>query len=127
MEEKEGLYLSVNSNDMVAHIEEEEMMSIKAFAHLCGCKEHTLRHYDHIDLLKPVMVSRSNYRYYDPEQESVYRRIRQLQGVGFTLEQIKELIVLDNDELIGRLNMKADELSATIDDIHQLIKAYERQ
>ena len=44
-------------------------MTIKEFAHICGCNPQTLRYYDQIDLLKPVKVDRwSEYRYYDEEQ-----------------------------------------------------------
>ena len=33
-------------------------MTIKEFARLCGCNPQTLRYYDHVNLLKPVKVSR---------------------------------------------------------------------
>ncbi|MBR6413089.1 MAG: MerR family DNA-binding transcriptional regulator [Oscillospiraceae bacterium] len=33
-------------------------MTIKEFTRLCGCNPQTLRYYDHVNLLKPVKVSR---------------------------------------------------------------------
>ena len=39
------------------------MMTIKAFAELCGCTAQTLRYYDRIGLLQPAQVDKwTGYR-----------------------------------------------------------------
>ena len=54
-------------------------MTIKEFAHICGCNPQTLRYYDQIDLLKPVKVDGwSGYRFYDEEQAYVFVKIKNL-------------------------------------------------
>ena len=69
------------------------MMTIKEFAHLCGCNAQTLRYYDKIDLLKPVQVDPwSSYRYYAQKQALDFVKIKNLQQADFSISEIKELL-----------------------------------
>ncbi len=69
------------------------MYRIGEFSYLCEATMKTLRHYDKINLLKPVMVDEiTGYRYYSEEQVELFYIIKQLQSVGFTLAEIKQLM-----------------------------------
>lgn len=69
------------------------MMTIKAFAQLCGCTAQTLRYYDRIGLLRPVQVDKwTGYRYYEKRQALDYVRIRSLQAADFTIGEIGQLL-----------------------------------
>lgn len=95
-------------------------MTIKEFAHLCGCNPQTLRYYDRVGLLKPVKVdSWSGYRYYDEQQALRFVKIRNLQAAGFSIEEIKNLLDADN-------NVIYDAISGKIKDLEERLRKTER-
>ncbi len=76
------------------------MLKIKEFATLCNCSIYTLRYYDEIELLKPKLVSEnSGYRYYSEDQLERYLEIKELQDIGFSVQEIKGMKNLTNFEI----------------------------
>lgn len=66
-------------------------LSIGEMAELNHVSVQTLRHYDKIDLLKPIYVNEeTNYRYYDIKQSAVLDMIQYMKSLGMPLMQIKE-------------------------------------
>lgn len=55
----------------------------------------TLRYYERAGLLTPVARSHAGYRLYDPSAVDRLRFIRSAQSVGFSLDDIKALLALD--------------------------------
>lgn len=77
-------------------------------------------HYDSIGLLKPAYIDRfTEYRYYDKSQIAQFRRISQLKGVGFSLTEIKAMLVAGEpaEELFSR---KKQELEGQLRDLESL-------
>ena len=71
-------------------------MKIGDFAKACGTRISVLRHYDRLGLLKPLYTDRfTEYRYYDPSQIAVFRRISELKAVGFSLSEISRMLYTD--------------------------------
>ncbi|MBP1692465.1 MAG: MerR family transcriptional regulator [Chloroflexi bacterium] len=69
------------------------MFKIGDFSKLCRVPVKTLRYYDEIGLLKPTGVDRfTRYRYYSLEQLPTLYRILGLKELGFSLEQIGQLL-----------------------------------
>ncbi|MCU0487316.1 MAG: GyrI-like domain-containing protein [Anaerolineales bacterium] len=69
------------------------MFKIGDFARLSRVPVKTLRYYDEIGLLKPIGVDRfTRYRYYSVEQLPLLNRILGLKEMGFSLEQVGQLI-----------------------------------
>ncbi len=73
-------------------------LSAQKFAELCGTTKDTLRHYDEIGLLKPIMRSESRYRYYALAQVYTYDIIKTLTELGCPLNEIKERLTSSNKE-----------------------------
>ncbi len=72
------------------------MIKIGDFARLGQVSVVTLRHYDDIGLIKPVKVDRtSGYRYYEVYQLARLNRILALKDLGFSLEQIEQMLSAD--------------------------------
>jgi len=82
------------------------MFSIGEFSKLGRVTVDTLRHYDALDLLKPVKVDPfTGYRYYSARQLMSLNRILALKEIGFSLEEIARILQdkLTSDQLRGML------------------------
>jgi DNA-binding transcriptional MerR regulator len=69
-------------------------MKIGELSKEAGVKVGTIRFYERRKLLKPAVRTASGYRSYVPQDVKVVKGIKQLQELGFTLKEIKELIDL---------------------------------
>jgi DNA-binding transcriptional MerR regulator len=65
---------------------------VKPFAEDAGVSVRTLHVYDRLGLLKPAELSESGYRLYGERELERLEHILALRFVGFTLDQIKELL-----------------------------------
>ena len=75
------------------------MLKIGEFAKLCGIGTQTLRYYDEVGVLCPDSIDpESGYRYYRPEQAQTLRSIAVFKEMGFSLEEIRLLLVNTQDE-----------------------------
>ncbi len=95
------------------------MIRIGDFAKLSRVSVKTLRHYDELGLIKPVRVDEfTGYRYYEFEQYSLMSRIRALQDLGFSLDDIGRLLSagLTADQMKGMLRLRRAEIGKRIAD-----------
>ncbi len=100
-------------------------MTIKEFAQLCSCNTQTLRYYDKIDLLKPAKVDPwSGYRYYDSQQAIDFVKIKNLQTADFSIEQIKKLLTLSDQQVYEAFDAKIAEQAQKLEQIRQIQKTY---
>lgn len=93
------------------------MFKISEFSKLSQVPAKTLRFYDQIELLKPAYTDpQSGYRYYNSEQLLDLHRILAFKDLGFTLEQIKQLLndKVSTVEIRGMLRLKQAELHSLI-------------
>jgi MerR family transcriptional regulator, copper efflux regulator len=70
------------------------MFKIGEIAKQAGVTTRTLRYYEQLGLFVPSNVNTKGYRYYDDDTLVVITRIRELQRVGLSLVEIKEVIGL---------------------------------
>ena len=69
------------------------MFRIGDFSRLTRVSMKTLRHYDVIGLFKPAYVDPfTDYRYYTFDQLPRLNRILALRGLGFPLENIRQML-----------------------------------
>lgn len=88
------------------------MLSISQFAALCGTSVKTIRFYANNNLLPPTYISPINqYRYYEPSSEVIYRKIVFLKDAGFTLNEIREMLEMPNEELLPKIEQKIQTLA----------------
>jgi DNA-binding transcriptional MerR regulator len=67
--------------------------TVKDTAARVGLPSRTLRYYDRIGLVCPPRTP-AGYRIYGPEEEGRLRFVRQAKTLGFSLEEIRELIAV---------------------------------
>lgn len=96
-------------------------MTISQFSELCNVSTQTLRIYDNENILKPVIVAKNHYRYYDISQCTYVSSIKQLQSMGFSLAEIRELLEqkLDSKALVSSAQKKLDECLIEIKSLNQ--------
>jgi DNA-binding transcriptional MerR regulator/effector-binding domain-containing protein len=90
------------------------MIKIGEFSKLVQVPVPTLRYYDQMGLLKPIEVDRfTGYRYYSVSQLPRLNRILALRGLGFTLEQIAEVLDdgLTPEQMRGMLRLRHAQIS----------------
>ncbi|MBQ3552410.1 MAG: MerR family transcriptional regulator [Clostridia bacterium] len=101
------------------------MMTIKEFATLCGCNTQTLRYYDKIDLLKPVKVDQwSGYRYYTKSQAIDFVKIKNLQAADFTIDEIKALLIMPDQQVFEAFDQKIAEQAQKLERIKEIQQSY---
>jgi DNA-binding transcriptional MerR regulator len=94
------------------------MFKIRDFAQLGQVSVKTLRFYDRMGLLKPAQVDqRTGYRYYASEQLLRLNRILTFKDLGFTLEQIVDLLdeQISSEQMRGMFRLKQAEIQTLIE------------
>jgi DNA-binding transcriptional MerR regulator len=66
--------------------------TVKQVAQRVELPSRTVRYYDRIGLVSPEGRSEAGYRLYGPEDEGRLRFVRQAKAIGFSLEEIRQLI-----------------------------------
>ncbi|GAA0180167.1 MerR family transcriptional regulator [Clostridium sediminicola] len=99
------------------------MLSIGEFSKICEVSTKTLRYYDEIGLINPDDINPENgYRYYSIRQLKKMLFINRLKSYHFSLEEIRTILELEEDEseekLCSVLNRKRME-------IQEKLKAFE--
>ncbi|MEU8655581.1 MerR family transcriptional regulator [Actinoplanes philippinensis] len=93
------------------------MFTIGDFARHGRVSIRMLRHYDATGLLRPAHVDPfTGYRHYTAAQLARLNRIIALKDLGFTLQQVGEILdgALDAGELRGMLRLRRAELEAAV-------------
>lgn len=100
-----------------------KLYSIGDTAKIMGVSVQALRYYDKIKLLEPKYISPSTgYRYYTYDQFHYIDRIKYLQNFGFTLDEIRSIILTNSiNKLVSMLDDKKQALNEEIKKIQQNI------
>lgn len=97
---------------------------IKEFSLLCQVTVKTLRHYEKIRLLLPAEVDEwTGYRYYDVRQMQTMVNIRRLKNIGFSLEEIRELMT--DGTLSPSIGLLQEKMDACRNELAQLQKRHD--
>ena len=109
------------------------MLNIGEAAQASGVSAKMIRHYEAIGLLPAAKRTASGYRVYDGQDVRVLQFIHRGRALGFSLEQIAELLALWQDkgrasadvrrlagQHIEELNRKIDELQSMKRTLEQL-------
>jgi DNA-binding transcriptional MerR regulator len=104
------------------------MIKIGTFSRISQVSVKTLRFYDEIGLLKPAEIDRySGYRFYSFEQLPRLNRILALKELGFSLEQIAQVLSqgLSSEEFRGILRLKLAEIQVRLQSDQEMLARIE--
>lgn len=91
------------------------MFKINEFSKFVQVTPRMLRHYDKVDLFKPIFKDEnSGYRYYSAKQIEDINRIVMLRDFGYHVDEIKSLILLDDEKLQMALSKKMKDIQRHI-------------
>ncbi|MFN3129685.1 Cu(I)-responsive transcriptional regulator [Roseibium sp.] len=102
-------------------------MNIGDAAKQCGLPTKTIRYYEDIKLVAP-MRSENGYRDYSETDVQRLAFIQRSRGLGFTIDQCRELLSLYDDRNRASADVKAiarlkiDEIDAKINELNSLKK-----
>jgi DNA-binding transcriptional MerR regulator len=108
------------------------MFTIGKLAHIAGVSSDTLRYYEQEGLIEPAGKSPAGYRLYDQDSARRLRFIKQAQHCGFTLAEIRELLVLRRrdaarcGDVRKRAIEKKQQLEGKIRSMRAMCKALDR-
>lgn len=93
--------------------------TVKDTAARVGLPSRTLRYYDRIGLVCPPRTA-AGYRVYGPKEEGTLRFVRRAKTLGFSLQQIRELIEIaergPSSEVVPEVERLLDEKIVAIDE-----------
>lgn len=90
-------------------------IGIGTLAKRAGVRIDTVRYYERAGLLSPESRLASGYRRYGELELARLRFIRRAQALGFTLNEIRELLVLSNRRDVARVKRAAQEKLADVE------------
>lgn len=82
-------------------------MNISEAAKLSGLTAKQIRDYEKLGLIKPVQRSFSGYRHYEEKDIERLHFIRHSRNVGFSLQQIRQLLALQDNPNRSSSEVKA--------------------
>ena len=98
----------------------------KEFAALTGVTVRTLHHYDAVGLLRPSGRTRAGYRLYGDRDFALLQQIVTLKFIGFSLQQIKELVNQEAFNLAEMLRLQRDILTVKRQHLDKAVEAIEK-
>ena len=100
-------------------------ITIGAVARRAGVAIDTIRYYERENLLPPPRRRASGYRDYGPDVVERLRFIRRAKDLGFTLQEIRELLTLSTDRERGVKSVK-QRAEARLGEVEQRIRELQR-
>lgn len=99
-------------------------MNISAAAERSGLPAKTIRYYEEVGLVRPAKRRDNSYRDYDQTDVHGLAFIQRARGLGFSVEQCRELLALYDDQKRASADVKALALQH-IEEIEARIRSLE--
>jgi len=113
--------LSPHRERQLAAIENTHPYKINDVAALVGVTQRTLRFYEELHLITPKRSSGTRRQYSNADVARL-QKITHLAHFGFSLVEVKQLLsARSDDQIVGALHRRHDEVSAEIKHLQQVL------
>jgi DNA-binding transcriptional MerR regulator len=99
------------------------MLSIGEFAHSTMLSIKTIRYYQELGILLPDRIDKgTGYRYYDQKSYDRARSIQMLKDLGFTLNEIRQILseCRDEEDLFLYIDQKLNDVEKKIQNLKRM-------
>jgi DNA-binding transcriptional MerR regulator len=96
---------------------------VREFARLAGVTARTLHYYDQIGLLSPTLRTEAGHRRYTLDDALRLQQIATLKYMGFSLEEIRDLLDSPNYDVQQSLRMQKAAIDERISQLRQVSRA----
>ena len=103
------------------------MYKVGEAAALSGVTVRALHHYDAIGLLRPSTRTGADYRLYGNDDIRALRRIRRYQALGFSLDEVRELLTASGQDRLAALRKQRDAIRQRAAEAAGVIRAINRE
>lgn len=103
------------------------MYKVSEAAALSGVTVRALHHYDEIGLLQPSARSDADYRLYGNDDIGALRRIRRYQALGFSLDEIRELLTASAKDRLAAMRNQRDAIRHRAAETTAILHAINRE
>jgi DNA-binding transcriptional MerR regulator len=100
--------------------------TVKEVAEMAGVSRRTLHYYDEIGLLKPTVVGRNGYRYYQEEAVLRLQQILYFREMDFSLSEIIEMMDRPDFDLLETMKAHRAALQKRAGRLNQLIETIDQ-
>ncbi len=105
---------------------DKKLFQPREFAKLSGVTVRTLHHYDRLGLLKPSRYTGAGFRLYSQEDFARLEQIVALKFIGFSLNEIKNILKRETNDLATTLRQQRQALEEKRERLELAVKALER-
>lgn len=96
----------------------DEQIPIGKFSKISGVSTRTIRHYEDLGLLECASKTESNYRLYGEEEIKKLEKILLFKSLGFSLEDIKDILsTSENQKIVGLFDKRLQNLDREMSEI----------
>ncbi len=107
-------------------MKQAETYLIREFARMAGVTVRTLHYYDRVGLLKPSLLTPASHRLYKLEDLLRLQQILTLKAMGFTLDEIRQLLENPAYDLRTSLRIQKEAIDQRIEQLQQVSRALEQ-
>lgn len=100
---------------------EDDLFTVSQLAELSGVTPRTIRYYDKIDLLKPILINDNGYRKYSVKELDRLQQILYFKQFGFDLAKIKQMLISSDYNIVDLLKSQQVLLEKEVEQKQQLL------